>query len=80
MFGFMGGKDAIMNVPGKEKLEGYANNSKRGTSLNVGCKFNRKSDNNMKMVQNTLGQRTTRPLKQSQRSSKDFRGAGAGVR
>ena len=61
MFGFMGGKDAMMNVPGKEKLEGYANNNKRGTSVNVGGKFNRKSENNMKMVQNTLGQRTTRP-------------------
>jgi len=44
-----------MNVPGKEKLESYASNNKRGASVNVGGKFNRKSDNNMKMVQNTLG-------------------------
>lgn len=50
MFGFMGGKDPILAVPGKDKLEGYANNNKRGTSVNVGGKFNRKSDNNIKLV------------------------------
>jgi len=51
----MGGKDNLMNVPGKNRLEGYANNNKRGTSVNVGGKFNRQSENNIKVVQNTLG-------------------------
>ena len=55
MFGFMGGKDNLLNVPGKDNLEGYASNNKRGTSVNVGGKFNRKSDNNVRAAQNTLG-------------------------
>ena len=49
MFGIVGGKDQLINVPGKEKLEGYATNNKRGTSVNVGGKFNRKSENHLKM-------------------------------